>query len=127
LLKEPKIYLWDWSLVEDIGARKENFIASHLFKAVQFWNDRGFGEYQLHFLRDKEKREVDFLVVKNKKPWFLVEAKSSENSGIPKSLFYFQSLTKAPHALQVVFDMEDREGNCFSSKDPILVPAKTFL
>lgn len=127
LLKEPKIYLWDWSLVEDPGARVENFIASHLYKAIQFWTDRGLGEYQLCFLRDKEKREVDFLVVKNKKPWFLVEAKSSENGGISKSLFYYQSLTKAEHAFQVVFDMKYQPGNCFSSKEPLIVSAKTFL
>lgn len=66
----------------------ENFIASHLFKAVHFWTDRGLGEYQLYFLRDKEKREVDFLVVKNKQPWLLVEVKSSDNAGLSKSLFY---------------------------------------
>jgi predicted AAA+ superfamily ATPase len=127
LLKEPKVFLWDWSLVEDHGARVENFIASHLLKAVQFWTDRGMGEYGLHFLRDKEKREVDFLVSKNKKPWFLVEVKSSANAGISKSLYHFQEMTKAPHAFQVVFDLDYEEGNCFSSTKPIIVPAKTFL
>ncbi len=127
LLKEPKIYLWDWSLIEDHGAKVENFIASHLYKATQFWTDRGLGEYKLYFLRDKEKREVDFLVVKNKKPWFLVEVKSSENNGISKSLYYYQSLTNAEYALQVVFDMKYQSGNCFSSNKPLIVPAKTFL
>ena len=127
LLKEPKIYLWDWSLIEDHGTRVENFIASHLYKAIHFWMDRGLGEYGLYFLRDKEKREVDFLVVKNKKPWFLVEVKASENAGLSKSLFYYQSRTKAPHAFQVVFDMKYQPGDCFSFKTPLIVPAKTFL
>lgn len=36
------------------------------------------------------KREVDFLVTKNKKPWFLVEVKNSDSQGINKSLYYFQ-------------------------------------
>jgi predicted AAA+ superfamily ATPase len=62
LLKEPKYYLWDWTQCTDTGARNENFIASHLLKAVHFWTDLGLGSYDLHFLRDKEKREVDFLV-----------------------------------------------------------------
>ena len=127
LLKEPKIYLWDWSLIDDQGARVENFIASHLLKAIHFWTDRGLGEYKLHFLRDKEKREVDFLVSRNGNPWFLVEVKNSNNGGISKSLFHYQALTKALHAFQVVFDMDYEEGDCFSSSRPIIVSAKTFL
>jgi len=127
LIKEPKIFLWDWALIEDEGARVENFIASHLLKAVHYWTDCGFGEFNLHFLRDKEKREVDFLVSKNKKPWFLVEVKTSANKGLSKSLFYYQQATKAPHAFQVVFDMDYIEGNCFDFTEPTIVPAKTFL
>jgi predicted AAA+ superfamily ATPase len=50
LLKEPKLYLWDWSLVDDEGHRHENLVASHLLKAVHFWTDRGFGEYGLYYL-----------------------------------------------------------------------------
>jgi predicted AAA+ superfamily ATPase len=127
LIKEPKVYLWDWSFVQDKGARVENFIASHLHKAVHYWTDRGFGEYELYFLRDKEKREVDFLVSKNKKPWFIVEAKTSKDEGISKSLYYFQEMTKAPHAFQVVFDADYIEADCFAHHQPIIVPAKTFL
>ena len=127
LLKEPKLFLWDWSLVEDEGARKENFIASHLLKAVHFWTDRGFGSFELYFLRDKEKREVDFLVSKDKKPWFIVEVKSSENRSISKSLFYYQKVTGAQHAFQVTFDSEFVQGDCFSLTEPTIVPAKTFL
>jgi len=127
LIKEPKVFLWDWSLVEDPGSRIENFIASHLLKAVHFWTDRGFGEFGLYFLRDKEKREVDFLVSKNKKPWFIVEVKTSKNCGLSKSLYYFQEMTKAPHAFQVVFDMAYVDKDCFSTTEPVIVPAKTFL
>jgi len=68
LLKEPKYYLWDWSQCRDVGARNENFIASHLLKATHCWTDQGLGDYRLHFLRDKEKREVDFLVSKDNHP-----------------------------------------------------------
>lgn len=127
LIKEPKIFLWDWSLVQDPGARIENFIASHLLKAVHFWTDRGFGEYGLYYLRDKEKREVDFLVSKNKKPWFLVEVKSSGSVGISKSLYHFQKMAKIPHAFQVAFDLDYVDQDCFSITDPVIVPAKTFL
>lgn len=126
LLKEPKIYLWDWSFVEDEGARYENFIASHLLKAVHYWTDRGLGNWELYFLRDKEKREVDFLVAKDKKPLFLVEAKRAQNSLTP-ALYHFQKMTDAPHAFQVTFEMEYVNRDCFGFNEPIIVPAKTFL
>jgi predicted AAA+ superfamily ATPase len=125
--KMPKIYLWDWSLVKDIGKKHENFIASHLLKAVHFWIDSGFGDYDLFYLRDKEKREVDFLVTKDRKPWFLVEVKTSSNAKISENLVYFQELLKVPHAFQVVIDMDEVEIDCFSYKKPIIVPASTFL
>jgi predicted AAA+ superfamily ATPase len=127
LIKEPKVFLWNWALIENEGARLENFVASHLLKAVHFWTDRGLGDYNLYFLRDKDKREVDFLVIKNKKPWFIVEVKSSKDRNISKSLYYFQEQTKAPHAFQVCFDLPYVDKDCFQEKGPIIVPARTFL
>ncbi len=127
LIKEPKIYLWNWALIEDPGARFENFVASHLYKAVQFWTDCGFGEYGLYYLRDKDKREVDFLVVRNRKPWFLVEAKNSGNTGISRWLYYFQEKLKVPHAFQLCLDLPYVDQDCFQETSPIRIPATTFL
>ncbi len=127
LLKQPKIYLWDWSEIDDIGARVENFVASHLLKAVHWWVDNGFGEYNLYFLRDKDKREVDFLVVKNQKPWFLVEVKLDEQKSVSKNLIYFQKQIKAPHAFQAVFSLDYIEADCFREATPKIVPLKTLL
>ncbi len=127
LMKEPKVFLWNWALIENEGARLENFVASHLLKAIHFWTDRGFGDYKLHFLRDKDQREVDFLVVKNKKPWFLVEVKTSGDRSISKSLYHFQEQTGAPHAFQISFDLPYVDRDCFQEKGPIIVPARTLL
>ncbi len=127
LLKEPKIYLWDWTGVVDEGERFENLVACHLLKAVHLWTDRGLGDYGLWFIRDKEKREVDFLVTRNKEPWFLVEVKFSQNVNISRNLFYFQEKLKAKHAFQVVFDMDYIAKDCFSYSTPVIVPAQTFL
>lgn len=127
LLKEQKFYLWDWSLIKEEVARAENMVASHLLKAVHLWTDQGLGEYDLHFLRDKDKREVDFLVTKDKKPWFLVEVKVGKNSGVSKSLYHFQAQTGAKHAFQIHFGMDYVEKDCFSYNTPIIVPASTFL
>ena len=126
LLKEPKVYLWDWSQVPDPGARAENFVASHLLKACHYWSDRGDGNFGLYFLRDKEKREVDFVVVKDDKPWFLVEVKKAEGKLSPH-LHYFFKATGSQHAFQVVIDEEYEDIDCFSYERPISVPARTFL
>ena len=127
LLKEPKVYLWNWADVEDPGARSENFIASHLLKAIHYWNDAGLGDFELYFLRTKDGKEVDFLVTKSNQPWFLVEVKCSENRRINSALYDFQQQTGAKHAFQVVIDMPYVERCCFEITHPIIVPAKTFL
>jgi uncharacterized protein len=126
LLKEPKFYLWDWSLAENKGAKAENFVACHLHKACHYWTDQGLGNFGLHFLRDKEKREVDFLVSKNDQPWFLVEVKQA-NSSINKNLAYFQKQIKAKHAFQLIIDADFIDIDCFTYDYPVKVPAKTFL
>tara|TARA_B100000508_G_scaffold136806_1_gene130355 strand:- start:1295 stop:2515 length:1221 start_codon:yes stop_codon:yes gene_type:complete len=127
LSKEPKIYLWDWAEVSDKGAKNENFIAAHLLKAVHFWTDYGLGTYELYYLRDLEKREVDFVVVKNGKPWMLVETKSSHKESINPALKYFQQQTKAPYAFQVALDLDYQDINCFDYHEPVIVSAKTLL
>lgn len=109
LIKEPKIYLWDWSLISDIGARHENFVASHLLKAVHFWTDIGLGVFDLHFIRTKEKEEVDFLVTKDEQPWILIEVKTSSKNSLSKTLQEFQERLGCPFAFQVVFDLPANE------------------
>ena len=127
LIKEPVLYFWDWSIIEDEGAKFENFVASHLLKFVHYNTDIGNGDYDLHFIRDKEKREVDFLVTRNQKPWFLIEAKCSANEKLSPNLKYFQEQIKCPHAFQIVRDFDFVNKDCFEHHDPIIVPAKTFL
>ena len=126
LRKEPKWFQRDWSGLADDGARAETFVACHLLKAVEGWTDLGFGDFELRYLRDKQKREVDFLVVRDRKPWFLVEVKLSETSLSP-SLAYFQGPTKAAHAFQVVTSLTYQPADCFRVHRPVVVPAKTFL
>ena len=127
LLKEPKYYLWDWSQCTDVGARNENFIASHLLKAVQYWTDTGRGDYGLYFLRDKEKREVDFLVSKDGKPWFIAEVKSSMSTPLSASLALFAKQTGVKHVYQVAIDGDFVDKDVFTINHPVIVPAKTFL
>jgi uncharacterized protein len=55
-------------------------VGSHLLKWCHFTQDWGHPPLDLHFVRDKEKREVDFLITKEKKPWLLVEVKLSSTA-----------------------------------------------
>lgn len=99
--KQPKLYLWDWSEVDDPPPRFENLVAVHLLKACHFLLDREGYRTALHFLRNAEKREVDFLVTVDQKPWFAVEAKVSERAVSP-SLLYYREKLKIPFAYQVI-------------------------
>ncbi len=101
LKKEPKLYLWDWSEVEDEAARFENLIASHLLKFVHFITDYEGYKAELYFLRDVDKREVDFLVTIAGKPWFAVEAKLNDTNLSP-SLVYFRDKLSIPYVYQVL-------------------------
>lgn len=127
LTKEPKVYLWDWSMIKDAGAKAENFIASHLLKACHCWTDLGLGDYGLYYIRDLEKREVDFVVTKNDEPWFLIEVKNGNKQRINPNLQRFQQMTQAKHAFQVVLNADFISKNCFDYTDPVIVPAKTLL
>lgn len=127
LRKEPKWFLRDWASIEDPGNRAETFVACHLLKAIEGWNDIGLGKFEIGYLRDKERREVDFLVVRDGSPWFLVEVKNRDES-LSGSLKYYQDQIKAPFAFQVVIDAEYVDANCFAKPgNPIVVPARTFL
>jgi len=99
--REPKLYLWDWSEIQDPGARFENLVASHLLKWCHFTQDWGLEPLDLHYLRDKEKREVDFLITRNRKPWVLIEAKVSDTKPSP-ALQHFGERLSVAAKIQVV-------------------------
>lgn len=127
LRKEPKWFLRDWASIEDVGDKAETFVACHLLKAVDGWNDMGLGKFELGYLRDKEKREVDFLVVRDGNPWFLAEVKHTEES-ISPALKFYQDQLNAPFAFQLVIDADYVDADCFSKPGgPLVVPARTLL
>ena len=101
LRKEPKLYLWDWSEVADDGARFENLMASHLLKFCHYLHDAEGIRAELRFLRDVEGREVDFLLTVDGKPWFCVEAKTSDKTAT-RSLLHFKEKLSLPLVYQVI-------------------------
>lgn len=104
--KKPKIYLWDWSLIADKGARNENFVASHLLKSVDWWTDSGLGRFELCYIRDKQQHEVDFVVTKDGEPLMLVEVKSSLDEPLSPNLRTFAEKLKVKYAFQVAVEAE---------------------
>jgi predicted AAA+ superfamily ATPase len=108
--KEQKLYLWDWSIVPDSGPRFENLIASQLLKYCHLMEDTEGFRMDLRFIRDTDKREIDFVVLKDGRPMFAVECKSGEKS-INPALFYFMERTPIPKFYQVHEGRKDYEKN----------------
>ncbi|MBU0561219.1 MAG: ATP-binding protein [Bacteroidetes bacterium] len=101
LKKEPKLYLYDWSEVKNDGAKFENMIAVHLLKFVKFLEESEGYKITLNYLRNIDKKEVDFLISVNNKPWFAVEVKLNEDSPDP-NLKYFRDRLEIPFIYQVI-------------------------
>jgi predicted AAA+ superfamily ATPase len=118
LKKEPKLYLWDWSEVQDEANRFENLVASHLLKFVHFLTDHEGYRAELSYLRDVDKREVDFLVTIDGKPWFAVEVKLNDTVLSP-NLLYFRDRLSIPYIYQVVkkdkIDLLEKGGRVVSA------------
>ena len=97
----PKFYVYDILQIPKKEQRLENLTALHLIKACHYWTDTAQGVFDLYFLKDKEKREVDFLITRNKTPWMLVECKSQSKNLSPHLIYYKEQL-KTPLNFQLV-------------------------
>lgn len=101
LLKEPKIYFYDTGMAKgDDGVRFENLVAVSLLKHVNAIEDYEGKRAALHYLRTKEKKEVDFAAVVEDRPITIIEAKLTESELSP-SLRFFREKYDLP-AVQVV-------------------------
>ena len=81
-------------------------VASHLLKFCHFREDVFGDTMELRFIRDTDKREIDFVVIKNKKPLFAVECKSGEKY-LSTHIGYFKERTKIPRFFQVHLGTRD--------------------
>ncbi len=98
--KERKLYFWDWSRVENPGARFENMVAGHLLKYCHFIEDTQGYAMELRYIRDTDKREVDFVVLRDGRAEFAVECKSGERAA-SHACRYFRERTDIPRFYQV--------------------------
>jgi predicted AAA+ superfamily ATPase len=97
-------------------------IASHLLKFVKYLYESEGYKTDLFYLRNVDKKEVDFLVTVNNKPWFSVETKLTDKTPSP-SISYFMQRLKIPFNYQVI-----KDENTDIVKDGIrIISASKFL
>ena len=90
--KEQKWYFYQWTFVRDPSLRFENYIATQLAAACAAWSEQGHGVWELCYLRDQDRREVDFVIVKDLKPQVLIEAKTSPQEWTSSLNFFTRKL-----------------------------------
>jgi len=115
LLKEPKIYFYDSGRVNEAGgARLENVVACALLKRANFLTDTQGVKAELYYLRDREKREVDFLSVRDNRPEYMIEVKTADDQ-FSSSLRYFSERLPQTEAIQLVRKIDKTMTNKFGS------------
>jgi len=98
--KEQKHYHFDWSIVPDPALRFENMVASHLLKWVHFEVDVSGRNLELRYFRDIDGREVDFVIVEDRRPRAFIECKWSD-ADISRGLKYLKARFSDCEACQV--------------------------
>lgn len=104
--KPPKVYFYDNAdVIEQNGARLENLVATTLLKRLQFIEDYYGDRASLHYIRDKDGREVDFVTQINNTIIDLIEVKSSDTD-ISTSLKYYSKKLNPKNTIQIVGDLK---------------------
>lgn len=103
--KEAKHYHLDWMLLDDEGLRFENLVACHLLKWCYFAQDTEGFHMELRYFRDVDKREVDFVLLKDGQPIHFVECKKTGRE-INPALRYLKLRFPAVQATQISLDKD---------------------
>jgi len=105
ILKPPKVYFYDnGDVVGDEGARFENLVASSLLKRLNFLEDSEGYRYELRYIRDKERREVDFAILEEGNLEELIEVKYGDEK-VSRHLRYYAERLKPRRAIQIVAEL----------------------
>jgi uncharacterized protein len=102
LRKEPKVYFYDCaSALDEVGARLENLVACALLKRCHFEHDATGRKPQLFYFRDRDRREVDFVVAEGRRVRWCIEVKE-EDADLPRPLAYLCDRLKPEEGIQLV-------------------------
>lgn len=125
--KSQKLYAWDWARVGDRAASFENLVAVHLLRFVHWLEDVHGEKVELRFARDVVGHEVDFVLMRQRRPWMAIEVKSDDRP-LDAGLRYFLERAKVPHAFQIALDGKlDRRIPNVGASTVRLMPAAQFL
>lgn len=105
--KEPKVYFYDTGSVSgDEGIKLENAAACCLLKHSHFLQDALGQNVELAYIRTKEKKEIDFALVRDEQITDIIEVKLSDAKP-SKELKYFKSQLQEVKAVQIVLNLRD--------------------
>lgn len=120
--KEAKLFFFDWSILPDPGKRFENLLALSLLRMATRFTETGLGGFEVMYIRDKEKREVDFVLIKDNQPLALFEAKDGDSEISSSGKYFSQRLGIPFYQVTHRFSkIEEYPGNSFK------IPASNFL
>ncbi len=123
VIKPPKVFFYDnGDVLGNEGAVFENLVASHLLKRNHFLEDRDGFRYELRYIRDKEGREVDFVILKEGIIEELIEVKFADDK-ISKHLKYYAAKLNPPKTTQIVAKIKHPYS---SGKINVVEPAAYF-
>ena len=101
LIKAPKYYFYDTAQVRDASLRLKNLVACSLLKEIHFREDVNGEDWKIFYLRNKDKKEVDFLLAKEDHPFCMAEVKKSQDA-LSEGLQQFSRYFKKIKTVQVV-------------------------
>lgn len=99
--KEKKSYFFDWTRNQEEGKRFENYCAVELLHRVEHWSLSAGRKFELRYVRTRDKKETDFLILDDNKPYLLVEAKLKPEEPETHHLHHSKMLGNIP-LVQVV-------------------------
>jgi len=120
--KEVKLFFFDWSSLSDQGRRFENLMAVSLVRMAARFTEMGLGSFEVMYIRDKEKREVDFVLIRDNRPMALFETKEGDSEISPSGRYFGKRLGIPLYQIVHGFGRcEAFPENCFK------IPASKFL
>ena len=97
-------------------------LAVTLLRMSARFSETGLGFFELMYIRDKEKREVDFVLIKDNRPVALFEAKERDEAVSPSGKFFAGKLGVPFYQISPRHERAEAfPGNCFK------IPAADFL
>jgi len=105
ILKEPKIYFFDYGSISDIGAKFENFVALALYKHSVLKTDATGKLHSLGFLKTKEMKEVDFVLYDEERDLTEIIETKVTDAIVSKTLEYFSEKYKVK-GTQLVYNLK---------------------